>query len=199
LFGIVQGGINEQLREYCAKELVQMDFDGYSVGGLAVGESSEDMYKTAKFTANLLPSNKPRYLMGVGKPVDIIECIDGGIDMFDCVMPTRNARNGSVYSWNGQVNIRNSKYKTDFDNPIDENCDCYACKNFSRSYIRHLYLAGEILALRLLSLHNVHFYVNLVKTARKKILENSFDEWKKEILPKFKFPLSVKSMSELSR
>jgi len=191
LFGIVQGGINEQLRECCAKELVQMDFDGYSIGGLAVGESNEDMYKTAKFTANLLPSNKPRYLMGVGKPVDIIEGIDGGVDMFDCVMPTRNARNGSVYSWNGQVNIRNSKYKTDFENPIDENCDCYTCKNFSRSYIRHLYLAGEILALRLLSLHNVHFYVNLVKTAREKILDNSFDEWKKEILQKFTSPLTL--------
>jgi queuine tRNA-ribosyltransferase len=183
LFGIVQGGINEQLRRYCAQELTQMDFDGYSIGGLAVGESNEEMYKTAKFTANLLAPNKPRYLMGVGKPIDIIECIDGGIDMFDCVMPTRNARNGSVYSWNGQVNIRNSKYKTDFDNPIDRNCACYCCKNFSRSYIRHLYLAGEILALRLLSLHNVYFYINLVKTAREKILDNSFNEWKKEILP----------------
>jgi queuine tRNA-ribosyltransferase len=183
LFGIVQGGINERLREYCAKELVDMDFDGYSIGGLAVGESNEDMYNIARFTADILPQNKPRYLMGVGKPADIIEGIDCGIDMFDCVMPTRNARNGSVYSWNGQVNIRNSKYRTDFDNPIDEDCDCYACKNFSRSYIRHLYLAGEILALRLLSLHNVHFYVSMVKTARKKILENSFDGWKKEILP----------------
>ena len=185
LFGIVQGGINLQLREYCAKELLNLDFDGYSIGGLAVGESNEDMYKIAKFTAELLPQNKPRYLMGVGKPIDIIEGIDSGIDMFDCVMPTRNARNGSVYSWNGQVNIRNSKYKTDFDNPIDKNCDCYACKNFSRAYIRHLYLAGEILALRLLSLHNVHFYVSLVKVARERILNNSFDEWKKEIVRRF--------------
>jgi queuine tRNA-ribosyltransferase len=181
LFGIVQGGIDEQLREFCVKELVQMDFDGYSIGGLAVGESNENMYKIAKFTANQLPRNKPRYLMGVGKPIDIIEGIDAGIDMFGCVMPTRNARNGSVYSWNGQVNIRNSKYKTDFDNPIDKNCDCYTCRNFSRSYIRHLYLAGEILALRLLSLHNIHFYVNLVKTARKHILENSFDKWKEAV------------------
>ncbi len=103
--------------------------------------------------------------------------------MFDCVMPTRNARNGSVYSWNGQVNIRNNKYKTDFYSPIDKNCDCYACRNFSRAYIRHLYIAGEILALRLLSLHNVHFYVNLVKEARRQILANNFDEWKKQIIP----------------
>ena len=182
LFGIVQGGVNENLRAYCAKELIDMDFDGYSIGGLAVGESNEDMYKIAGFTANILPQNKPRYLMGVGKPTDIIECIDRGVDMFDCVMPTRNARNGSVYSWNGQVNIRNAKHKTDFDNPIDKDCDCYTCKNFSRAYIRHLYHAGEILALRLLSLHNVHFYVNLVKEARRQILANSFDEWKKDIL-----------------
>jgi len=183
LFGIVQGGVNENLRSFCAKELIDMDFDGYSIGGLAVGESNEDMYRIAGFTANILPQNKPRYLMGVGKPTDIIECIDRGVDMFDCVMPTRNARNGSVYSWNGQVNIRNAKHKTDFDNPIDKDCDCYTCKNFSRAYIRHLYHAGEILALRLLSLHNVHFYVNLVKEARRQILNNSFAEWKKEILP----------------
>jgi len=182
LFGIVQGAINEPLRRFCAQELIDMDFDGYSIGGLAVGESNEDMYKIARFTAALLPQNKPRYLMGVGKPADIIECIDCGVDMFDCVMPTRNARNGSVYSWNGQVNIRNAKYKTDFNNPIDKDCDCYTCKNFSRAYIRHLYLAGEILALRLLSLHNVHFYVNLVKEARRRILADDFDEWKKSFL-----------------
>jgi queuine tRNA-ribosyltransferase len=183
LFGIVQGGISEELRGYCAQKLIEMNFDGYSIGGLAVGEKSEDMYKTAKFTADILPENKPRYLMGVGKPIDLIECIDRGVDMFDCVMPTRNARNGSVYSSDGQINIRNSKYKSDFDNPIDKKCDCYTCRNFSRAYIRHLYIAGEILALRLLSLHNVHFYVNLIKTARTKILENSFDSWKKEIVP----------------
>ena len=191
LFGIVQGGINEQLREFCAKKLVEMDFDGYSIGGLAVGESNEDMYKIAGFTAQFLPENKPRYLMGVGKPVDIIEAIDRGVDMFDCVMPTRNARNGSVYSWSGQVNIRNQKYKTDFDNPIDKNCDCYTCKNFSRAYIRHLYIAGEILALRLLSLHNVHFYVNLVKEARRRILANDFDEWKRQIIPNIAKPLDI--------
>lgn len=184
LFGIVQGGTIEELRAYCAKELIAMDFPGYAIGGLAVGETTEELYKVAGFTANLLPEHKPRYLMGVGKPENIIEAIDRGVDMFDCVMPTRNARNGSVYSWNGQVNIKNAKYTLDFDNPIDPDCDCYACKNFSRGYIRHLYKAGEILALRLLSIHNVHFYVNLVKEARRQILAGTFAEWKKMILPK---------------
>ena len=193
LFGIVQGGINESLRSYCAKELINIGFDGYAVGGLAVGESSLDMYSVAGFTAAQLPPDKPRYLMGVGKPIDILECIDRGIDMFDCVLPTRNARNGSVYSWDTSaagaaraaivtVNIRNSQHRRDFDTPIDPTCGCYCCRNFSRAYLRHLYIAGEILALRLLSLHNIHFYMNLVKTARQKILDNSFAEWKKGIV-----------------
>ena len=184
LFGIVQGGTIKELRQSCAKELVAMDFPGYAIGGLAVGESTEEMYRIAEFTAKVLPENKPRYLMGVGKPANILEAIDRGVDMFDCVMPTRNARNGSVYSSQGRVNIKNAKYRLDFDSAIDPECNCYTCKNFSRGYIRHLYIAGEVLALRLLSLHNVHFYVQLVKEARRQILNDTFKEWKEGILPK---------------
>ncbi len=136
--------------------------------------------------ADLLPAEKPRYLMGVGTPIDILECIERGIDMFDCVLPTRNARNGSVFSSKGKVNVKNAKYTRDFDSPIDKECSCYACRNFSMSYIRHLYMAGEILALRLLTLHNVHFYMQLVKNARKQILDGTFMEWKRETVLKMK-------------
>ena len=184
LFGIVQGGTHEDLRTYCARELIAMDLPGYAIGGVAVGETTEEMYRIAEFTAKVLPEDKPRYLMGVGKPENIIEAIDRGVDMFDCVMPTRNARNGMVYTNFGKVNIKNAKFKLDFDNPIEPGCSCYACQNFSRGYIHHLYRAGEVLALRLLSLHNVHFYVNLVKEARRHILNDTFAEWKKEILPR---------------
>ncbi len=183
LFGIVQGGTIEELRTHCARELIAMDFPGYAIGGLAVGESTEQLYRIAEFTAKVLPQNKPRYLMGVGKPDNILEAIDRGVDMFDCVMPTRNARNGMVYTSFGKVNIKNSQYRTDFDNPIEPGCDCYCCKNFSRGYIHHLYRTGEVLALRLLSLHNVHFYVNLVKQARKHILADTFKEWKDMMIP----------------
>jgi queuine tRNA-ribosyltransferase len=186
LFGIVQGGTIPELRAKCATELVAMDFPGYAIGGLAVGETTEQMYKIAESTTKLLPENKPRYLMGVGKPENIIEAIDRGVDMFDCVMPTRNARNGSVYTSQGSVNIKNSKYQFDFDNAIDPECDCYCCQNFSRAYLRHLYKAGEMLALRLLSLHNVHFYVNLVKEARVHILNDTFAEWKVKVMPNLK-------------
>lgn len=184
LFGIVQGGTIRELRERCARELVAMDFPGYALGGLAVGEKIETTYDVVDFAADLLPVEKPRYLMGVGTPIDILECIERGIDMFDCVLPTRNARNGSVFSSSGKVNVKNAKYTRDFDSPIDKECSCYACRNFSMSYIRHLYMAGEILALRLLSLHNVHFYMQLVKNARKQILDGTFVEWKRETLAK---------------
>jgi queuine tRNA-ribosyltransferase len=184
LFGIVQGGTIEELRTYCARELVAMDFPGYAIGGLAVGESTEQLYRIAEFTAKVLPENKPRYLMGVGKPENILEAIDRGVDMFDCVMPTRNARNGMVYTMFGRLNMQNAKFKTDFDNPIEPGCTCYACQNFSRAYISHLYRSGELFGLRLLSIHNVHFYVNLVKEARRQILADSFKEWKAAILPK---------------
>lgn len=179
LFGIVQGGVIKELREHCARELVAMDFPGYALGGLAVGESIENTYKVVEYSTEFLPVDKPRYLMGVGTPLDILECIERGIDMFDCVLPTRNARNGSAFTSQGKVNVRNAKFTRDFDGRLDPECSCYTCQNFSMSYLRHLYMAGEILALRLISLHNVHFYMQLVREARKHILNGDFMEWKK--------------------
>ncbi len=182
LFGIVQGATSEELRRHCAKELVSMDFPGYALGGLAVGEEIKTTYDVVKYSAVLLPEEKPRYLMGVGTPIDLLECIERGIDMFDCVLPTRNARNGSVFSWNGKINIRNAAHTRDFDTALDNNCNCYTCQNFSRAYLRHLYMAGEILAIRLLTLHNIHFYMELVRKARVHILEGCFLEWKTGVI-----------------
>jgi queuine tRNA-ribosyltransferase len=179
LFGIVQGGTSGELRGRCVRELVAINFPGYAIGGLAVGEEMAETYRIAAYTAGCLPQEKPRYLMGVGTPVDLLECIERGIDMFDCVLPTRNARNGSAFTKNGKLNIRNAAHTRDFARPLDEGCACYACKNFSRAYVRHLYMAGEILALRLLTLHNVHFYMELVRTARRKIITGDFADWKK--------------------
>jgi queuine tRNA-ribosyltransferase len=178
LFGIVQGGTVHVLRECCARELVAMDLPGYALGGLAVGEKITTTYEVVGYTAALLPEDKPRYLMGVGKPQDILQCIARGIDMFDCVLPTRNARNGSVFTSRGKVNVRNAQFTRAFDLPPDASCECYTCKNFSMAYIRHLYMAGEILAIRLLTLHNIHYYMSLVRNARVHILEDTFDEWK---------------------
>jgi queuine tRNA-ribosyltransferase len=182
LFAIVQGGVVEPLREYCARELMAMNFPGYAIGGLAVGESMEKMYHMAGYTARLLPEDRPRYLMGVGTPTDILECISAGIDMFDCVLPTRNARNGSAFTSGGKVNIRNATYTKDFDSPLDKRCSCYACSNFSRAYIRHLYMAGEILAIRLMTLHNIHYYMELVRNAREQIKAGTFTEWKRQTI-----------------
>ena len=182
LFGIVQGGTDEDSRSRCVNELSGMNFPGYAIGGLAVGEAITETYRAAAFTAGLLPYEKPRYLMGVGTPADILECIERGIDMFDCVLPTRNARNGSAFTHYGKLNIRNAAHTRDFDHPLDDACTCYACKKFSRAYVRHLYMAGEILALRLLTLHNVHFYMELVRTVRERITAGDFTEWKKEML-----------------
>lgn len=179
LFGIVQGGVIKELREHCARELVAMDFPGYALGGLAVGESIENTYKVVGFSTSFLPENKPRYLMGVGTPVDLLECVERGIDMFDCVLPTRNARNGSAFTSRGKVNVRNAKFSRDFNGRLDPECNCYTCTNFSMAYLRHLYMAGEILALRLISLHNVHFYMNLIRQVRQHIIDGDFSEWKK--------------------
>ena len=179
LFGIVQGGTVEALRSRCAAGLVAMDFPGYAIGGLAVGEEIENTYRMAAFTARQLPAGKPCYLMGVGTPADILECIERGVDMFDCVLPTRNARNGSAFTRKGKVNIRNACHARNFNHALDPGCSCYTCANFSAAYLRHLYMAGEILALRLLTLHNVHFYLELVATAREHIIAGDFVEWKK--------------------
>ena len=182
LFGIVQGSTYEVLRQRCARELIAMDLPGYAIGGLAVGESTENMYTIAQYTCALLPEHKPRYLMGVGTPQNILECIARGIDMFDCVLPTRNARNGSVFSWGGKINIRNACHTADFTHALDNDCGCYTCRNFSRAYLRHLFMAGEILSIRLLTLHNIHFYMDLVRTARAHIIDGTFAGWKDSII-----------------
>jgi queuine tRNA-ribosyltransferase len=186
LFGIVQGGTDPELRQWCAAKIVEIGFPGYAIGGLAVGESMKTMYETAGLTAGMLPSDKPRYLMGVGKPHDILECIERGIDLFDCVLPTRNARNGSVFTWHGKTNIRNAQFTEDFNRPLDENCGCYACRNFCRAYLRHLYMAGEILGIRMLTLHNVYFYMQLVREARQRIIAGDFSAWKKSAVAAMK-------------
>ena len=181
LFGIVQGSVYKQIRNECAKGLIDIDFDGYAIGGLAVGEPIEIMYEMTEHAASRLPAEKPRYLMGVGTPQNILECIERGVDMFDCVMPTRNGRNATLFTRNGKVNITNLRYKDD-KSPVDTDCSCYGCRNFSRAYLRHLFQAREILALQLASLHNLTYYLWLVGEARRRIVANEFTLWKKSIL-----------------
>jgi queuine tRNA-ribosyltransferase len=173
MFGIVQGGFYPDLRRESAEQITDIDFEGYAIGGLSVGEPKQEMLELMRYTAPLLPAEKPRYLMGVGKPLDILEGIAAGIDMFDCVLPTRNARNGTLYTSRGKVNIKRAEYRED-DRPLDPECDCYACRNFSRAYLRHLYVSRELLSYRLNSLHNVHFFVNLAAKARQAIIEGRF-------------------------
>ena len=175
LFGIVQGGMYPELREKSRNALVEMNFDGYALGGLSVGEPTELMYEIIKENANKLPANKPRYVMGIGKPLDIAYAVREGVDMFDCVIPTRNARNGQLFTSHGIKRIRNAKYINDMS-PIDENCECYSCKNFSISYIKHLDRCNELLAARLMTIHNVYFYQNLMARLRNAIISSSLDE-----------------------
>ncbi len=177
LFGIIQGSVFNDLRERSAKELIDLDFNGYAIGGLAVGEPTDKMYEMIDFTTDFMPNYKPRYLMGVGRPENILEGIARGIDMFDCVMPTRNARNAYLFTKKGYLTIRNAIYKTDF-RPIDETCNCYTCKNFTRAYLRHLFVAKEILALELATIHNLSFYLNLIREAREHIQNETFFDWK---------------------
>jgi queuine tRNA-ribosyltransferase len=179
VFGIIQGSVYKDLREKSALELNKLDFDGYAIGGLAVGEPTELMYELIDFTTDFMPEDRPRYLMGVGRPENILEAIDRGVDMFDCVMPTRNARNSNLFTSAGVLSMRNAKYKDDFS-AIDSNCTCFTCTNYSRAYLRHLFIAGEILALELASIHNLHFYLDLVSEARKMIREGNFNKWKVE-------------------
>jgi queuine tRNA-ribosyltransferase len=184
LFGIVQGSSYKNLRKQCVEELVATGFDGYSLGGIGVGEPVELMREITEYTAGLLPEDKIRYLMGVGTPPEVLEAISCGIDMFDCVVPTRNGRNGQAFTFEGIKQIRNAPYKNDFG-PIDKSCDCFTCRNYTRAYLRHLINAGEILGARLVSLHNIHFYVNLIKLARNAIKLGNFDSFKTEFLKKF--------------
>jgi queuine tRNA-ribosyltransferase len=182
LFAIVQGGVYSDLREQSARALVDMNFPGYAIGGLAVGEPEKDRLEMTAVSTQLLPPEKPRYLMGVGKPEDLMESMERGVDMFDCVIPTRNARNGTVFTREGKLIIKSARYTGD-EGPIDEKCSCYACRNFSRAYIRHLFNTGEILGLMLATQHNIHFYMWLTQEARKEILNNRFREWKAKIKP----------------
>ncbi|TLD90445.1 tRNA guanosine(34) transglycosylase Tgt [Helicobacter sp. MIT 03-1614] len=178
LFAIIQGGVNEHFRTLCAKQLVDMgDFDGFAIGGLAVGETSEQMYKTISFTTPLMPVNKPRYLMGVGTPENIIESIALGVDMFDCVMPTRNARNATLFTHFGKINIKAAIFSND-QSPIDELCDCYTCQHFTRAYLCHLFRSQEMTYHRLASLHNLHYYLNLMREAREAILQGTFSAYR---------------------
>ena len=179
LFGIVQGGLFKDLRIRSAKELVELDFPGYGIGGLSVGEPKPLMYEALEYTTPVLPKNKPRYLMGVGSPDCLVEGVARGVDMFDCVLPTRIARNGTVFVPEGKLVIRNAKYAHDF-RPIDENCDCYACRNFSRAYIRHLIKANEILGFRLTTIHNLHYLLKLMADIRTAIEENRFAKFYKD-------------------
>jgi queuine tRNA-ribosyltransferase len=193
LFGIIQGSIYKDLREQSAKDLINLDFDGYAIGGLAVGEPVETMYDIVTFTTDFIAEEKPRYLMGVGRPENILEAIERGIDMCDCVMPTRNARNAYLFTNTGVLSMRNAIYKDDF-NPVDYECECYTCRNYSRAYLRHLFISKEILAMELASIHNLFFYLNLIKEARKRIIDNSFKVWKEEIIKNLS--ININSLQE---
>jgi queuine tRNA-ribosyltransferase len=183
LFGIIQGGMFEDLRDVSRQGLEKIGFDGYAIGGLSVGEPKEDMLRILAHTAPQMPKDKPRYLMGVGTPEDLVDAVSYGIDMFDCVMPTRNARNGWLFTQYGDVKIKNASYKTD-TRPLDDECACYTCRNFSRSYLHHLYRLGEILGARLNTIHNLHYYQFLMQGMRAAIEENRFDAFKAEFASK---------------
>lgn len=179
LFGIVQGGMFKDLREISAKALIEIGFAGYAVGGLSVGEPKDIMLKMAEFTLSRLPDSEPRYVMGTGTPEDLVELVALGADMFDCVLPTRNARNGQMFTKRGTVNICNSRFKHDTQ-PVESECACYTCRNYSRAYLRHLYMTKELLAYRLNTIHNIHYYLSLMKRIRKAICDGEFNEFKKD-------------------
>jgi queuine tRNA-ribosyltransferase len=184
LFGIVQGGMFKDLRKQSAKELLEIDFPGYSIGGLSVGEPAESMYEMLDCTVPLLPEDKPRYLMGVGSPDYLIEGAIRGVDMFDCVLPTRIGRNGTVITSRGKLIVRDAKYARDFT-PMDPECDCYACRNFTRAYIRHLIKANEVLGIRLTAWHNLRFLINLMKNVRQAIMDDRLGDFRNEFFSAF--------------
>ncbi len=184
LFGIVQGSTYLDLRKKAVEDLLEIGFDGYAIGGVSVGEPENLIHEVAAYTASLLPQDKARYLMGLGTPPDIVEAIANGIDMFDCVVPTRNGRNGQAFIWDGYLQLRNAEYKEDF-RPIDQRCDCFACKNHTRAYIRHLFNTEELLGLRLVSLHNLYFYVKLIRLSREAIKEERFGDFRLEFLNRY--------------
>jgi len=181
LFGIVQGATYDDLRSECAKRIIDIGFDGFAIGGVSVGEPQELIYNIAGLVAQILPQDKPRYMMGVGMPEDILEAVSSGVDMFDCVIPTRYGRNGTGFTAQGKIVIRNAVYTEDFTQ-LDPKCNCYTCKNFSRAYLRHLFNTNEMLGASLLSLHNVHFYLELMSKIREAVKLDKFSEFKKEFL-----------------
>ncbi len=181
LFGIVQGGIYPHLRKESIQALAEIDFHGYAIGGLAVGEPPEERNETLDHLQEHMPVDKPHYLMGVGKPEDLIEGVRRGVDMFDCVIPTRNARNAFLYTWQGVLRLRNARFKTD-TRPLDENCDCYTCKNYTRAYLHHLTKCNEILGARLNTWHNLRFFQSFMEQMRQAIEANNFDHWADEVL-----------------
>jgi queuine tRNA-ribosyltransferase len=185
LFGIIQGATFEDLRKQSAQAIVDLDFDGYAIGGVSVGEPQEEMMRAVEWAEPVLPGDKPRYAMGLGTPPQLLELIGRGMDMFDCVLPTRLARNGTAFTAKGTVNLKNAEFILD-KNPIEENCACEACREFSRGYIRHLIKAEEILGLRLITLHNLHFYLNLMKQARTEIEKGTFDQFRKAFVAEYK-------------
>ncbi len=180
LFGIVQGGVFRNLREMSAVQISELGFDGIAVGGLSVGESHDTMMEVLEYTLPLLPSDRPHYLMGVGTPLDIVEAVARGIDMFDCVLPTRNARNGQLFTWKGKITLKQAKYKLE-KGPPDESCTCYTCRNFSLAYLRHLFMSGEILSSVLATMHNLHFYLELMLKMRHSVENQYFDKLRSSI------------------
>jgi len=185
LFAICQGSIYPELRVKFARRLVEMDFWGYAIGGLAVGESKTRMFEMVEVSAAILPQGKPRYLMGVGFPDDIVEAVSRGVDMFDCVMPTRNARNGTVFTRDGTLVVKNAGCAHDFG-PIDPDCGCTTCRHYSRAYLRHLFQAGEILAHRLATIHSIYFYLETMREMRSAIMEDRFPQWRDEFLRRYR-------------
>ena len=179
LFGIVQGGLDEELRKRHAEEVCAVDLPGYALGGFAVGEEPTQMHAGVAFSAPLLPKDKPRYLMGVGTPLDLVTCVGSGIDMFDCVLPTRSARNSLLFTSEGKLVIKNARYAKD-ERPLDAKCSCYTCRNFSRAYLRHLFVSQELVAMRLNTLHNLHFFLNLMEQARVAIEQDRYGDFLKE-------------------
>jgi queuine tRNA-ribosyltransferase len=185
LFGIVQGGVYKDLRKQSAEELIEMDFDGYALGGLSVGEPKELMYEMVNYTTPLLPVDRPRYLMGIGDLLDVLEAVSAGIDMFDCVMPTRNARNGTLFTSRGRISIKREEFKKD-PGPLDPDCSCYTCRNYSRAYLRHMFMSREILSMRLNTIHNLHFYLEFFRRLREAISSGRFEQFRKEKTPVLK-------------
>jgi queuine tRNA-ribosyltransferase len=179
MFGIVQGGVYKDLRKQSAEELIALDFDGYALGGLSVGEPKQLMYEMINYTTPLLPQNKPHYLMGIGDLMDVLEAVAAGIDMFDCVMPTRNARNGTLFTTQGRISIKREEFKKD-PGPLDPNCGCYTCRNYSRAFLRHMFMSREILSMRLNSLHNLHFFMEFFRKMRDAIGNGNFEQFRKE-------------------